>query len=126
MQLKFDHISHSESTIEYKLTVDGNGLGILTFCGNYKHGSQGNVDGFYMEEVTSCALKHVLVKSLMVDLRDLEYSWGNTIINTISLLATTNVPVAVIYSDKCKGIVDTDEGFFVKTELEALNIINKD
>lgn len=125
MQLRFDYISPNDSTIEYKMTVDGNGLGTLTFCGNYKRGSEGNVDGFFMEEVTGCALKHVLVKSLIVDLRGLEYSWGNTIINTISLLSTADVPVAVIYSDKCEGIVDADEGFFVKTELEALEVISK-
>ncbi len=125
MQIQFDHISPNKSAVEYKLTVDSNGLGKLMFYGNYKRGSEGNADGFFMEEVTSYTLSREFVKSLIVDLRELDYSWGNTINNTISRLLSTDMPIAVIYGNKCKSIVLSDEDFFVKTEHEALDIINK-
>ncbi|WP_113661530.1 hypothetical protein [Pedobacter nanyangensis] len=125
MQIHFDNINLSQSTVDYKLILNNDGLGKLIFSGVYKQGSKGNVDGYFMEAVVNCTIKHELVKSLIVDLQDVDYTWGNTIINTMSLLSAANIPVAIIYGEKSKGIVNGDESFFVRTELEALDVINR-
>jgi len=52
--------------------------------GKYREGSEGNTDGLY---VFSKIVSHYFVFEpfvLILDLRELEYSWGNTILKSIN------------------------------------------
>jgi hypothetical protein len=122
--IRFD-IDDNISTVIYKFAVDNKGLGRLTFSGNYRHGSAGNADGNFMTEIVNKVLSHENAKSLLVDIQDLEYSFGNTIINMTTKLSNAKIPVAVMFSDKCKDIPTIDSRYFFKTENEALKLLDQ-
>jgi hypothetical protein len=57
---------------------------MLKFTGIYHPGSEGNGDGMFMLATTAayCAIHEPA--SLIVDLLDLNYQWGNTILKTLN------------------------------------------
>jgi hypothetical protein len=122
--IRFD-VDDKISTVTYKFGVDNNGLGRLVFSGNYRCGSEGNADGDFMTNITGKVLSYENIKTLLVDLKNLQYSWGNTIINVTTKLINAKIPVAVLYSDQCKNIPTIDNRYFFETENETLRLLNR-
>jgi hypothetical protein len=126
MTIRFQNIEvKSKSLIGYQFTLDESGLGILKFNGKYLKGSAGNNDGDFMIQITDSVLKHEGLNRLLVDLRELEYEWGNTIFNMIFDLKRSKLKVAIVYSDKCKEIVSDIDNFFFNDPIMAFNKLNK-
>jgi len=78
-------ISLPASHLSCSFAIDPEGTVVFaTFSGFYGNGSAGNGDGLYM--FSMLAAHYLIFESICVvlDLRGLEYHWGNTILKTIN------------------------------------------
>ena len=62
---------------------------LLRFSGDYRPGSDGNGDGLFMAAMTSAYCSLFEPTSLVLDLQQLNYSWGNTIARTANFFWET-------------------------------------
>jgi hypothetical protein len=73
------------SSIECNVSVNDNGtIMVANIFGNYGRGSEGNPDGLYIYSVVAA---HYLVLepiSIILDIRHLNYSWGNTLLKALN------------------------------------------
>jgi hypothetical protein len=57
---------------------------LARFEGNYRHGSQGNGDGLFMAATLAAHFAVLEPFCIVLDLRELNYEWGNTILKAIN------------------------------------------
>ncbi|MBS1910963.1 MAG: hypothetical protein JST22_03160 [Bacteroidetes bacterium] len=57
---------------------------IARFEGRYRRGSQGNGDGLFMAAILAAYFAVLDPVCLVLDLRDFDYEWGNTILKAIN------------------------------------------
>jgi hypothetical protein len=83
---------------------------VISFSGEYGVGSKGNNDAAYMRGVVLCGLASWDVSCLILDLSDLEYSWGYALLGVIEVAGefkdqggTLQFPVFIVVSDRCKA-----------------------
>ncbi|MEZ6046141.1 MAG: hypothetical protein R3C11_11350 [Planctomycetaceae bacterium] len=84
VQLQLDDMS--EIKHEYNLYVDDDEqfeVLVVAFKGAYQYGSAGNGDGRFMAAMVSAGLMAWRPSALVLDFSDLEYEFGNTIMDAI-------------------------------------------
>jgi len=74
------------SSIKSNLYLDKDKKLLLgRFIGDYKKGSKGNLDGlFIFSKIASIYFLYDLISVLVFDLRELNYSWGNTLLKSLN------------------------------------------
>ncbi len=87
---KIDLAAYCKLDCEASVSSDGAVL-ILRFSGDYRPGSDGNGDGLFMAAMTSAYCSLCEPTSLVLDLRMLNYTWGNTILRTINFFWETGL-----------------------------------
>jgi hypothetical protein len=58
-------------------------VAVLAFTGTYGYGSQGNGDGRFMTAMVHAAIEAWSPNGIILDLRELAYEFGNTILSAI-------------------------------------------
>jgi hypothetical protein len=83
---------------------------VISFEGEYGVGSRGNSDAAYMRAVVMSAAAAWDCIALVLDLRELEYSWGNALLSVIQAAeelghgdADPPFPVKIVASDRCRA-----------------------
>ncbi|MDC0718111.1 hypothetical protein [Nannocystis bainbridge] len=81
---------------------------IVRFRGAYRSGSQGQPDALYITAVVKMALAAWSASGLVVDLRELSYSWGDEMEWIFGLGrwhagARIHSPVAIVVGDACRA-----------------------
>lgn len=79
---------------------------VAKITGSYQEGSEGNIDGFYIfSQIVSYYFIYESI-CLVLDLRDLKYTWGNTLLKSLDFFneigrdnEERNKPVLVVCSD---------------------------
>lgn len=80
---KIELTAYSSIKCNVLVNQDGTVL-VLAFAGNYRAGSDGNGDGLFMCAMTAAYCAMLEPASLVLDLSDLNYKWGNTILKTVN------------------------------------------
>jgi len=84
---------------------------VVAFRGKYRSGSFGNGDGRLMAAITHAAIAGWLPSGLLIDLREVEYEFGNTLIDCIDAGRDQScgwyVPTRIIVADKSKRGVES-------------------
>jgi hypothetical protein len=82
---------------------------VVAFEGSYGVGSRGNPDAAFMRAVVAQAAEAWNSIALVLDLRELEYSWGNSLLGVIQAAEQLHggedhspFPVKLVVSDKCR------------------------
>lgn len=68
---------------------DDGSIMVADISGNYRHGSEGNPDGMYLYSVI---VSHYFVLepvSVILDIRRLDYQWGNTLLKSLNFFLET-------------------------------------
>src|SRR5687768_5273505 len=68
------------------LTLD-NTVIVAKFQGVYRHGSEGNGDGLFMAATIAAYVAIWNPLGLILDLRELQYEWGNTILKSVNFFS---------------------------------------
>lgn len=86
---------------------------IVSFFGNYPDGSMGNEHGAYIAHMTVHGLLAFAPDCIILDLRELEYRWGNTLLRVFQDISGFKdqdkeqdepyFPVLVVTSQKSRG-----------------------
>lgn len=100
-------------------------IGKLSFTGDYKYGSKGNVDADFIYDKVVKILSDNSVQGLLVDFTGLNYTWGNRILESQSILYAANIPCAVVYSDNSKAMVADFDDFYYTSEDKAVTFITQ-
>ncbi|WP_126974512.1 hypothetical protein [Gynurincola endophyticus] len=84
--MKFNKINlNNISSLICELSINEEGsILCMKVCGNYRYGSEGNDDGIC---IYSLLVSHYFVYepiSVIIDLRELKYSWGNYILKVLN------------------------------------------
>jgi len=81
---------------------------IVQFSGDHGYGSGGNDNSGFMRTVVAAAMGLNIFNGFILDLRELEYSFGDSIYSVIDLpfkIIDKDFPYRILVSDKCeKGI----------------------
>mgnify|MGYP001268968345 CR=1 FL=1 len=64
--------------------TDDNTILYINVSGNYKSGSEGNFDGLYLFSLISAYYFVYEPVCIIIDLRNLRYTWGNTILKALN------------------------------------------
>ncbi len=125
MEIRFSQIEESRlSDIQYKLSINEKGLGILSFHGICGYGSEGNSDGEFMHQISRATVLRDDITKLIVDFSGLNYQWGNYITKVLFNFYDASVPVAIIYSEHCKAMLPPDTTIFFDNRQEAMSHID--
>ncbi|WP_298508945.1 hypothetical protein [uncultured Kordia sp.] len=99
---------------------------LVKFVGRSFSGSKGNEQGeFIYESLYELFQKLNLndFKGIIIDFTNLEYTFGNYIFNTITLIHTLNFPKAIAYSDKCLNLIDNRPNLFFNGMKSAVEFL---
>jgi hypothetical protein len=85
---------------------------IVSFSGTYPRGSSGNAHGQYISIMTMFGLHTFDPMCIILDLRDLAYTWGNTLLKVFQDVSqfmddprepgAVPFPILAVTSDKCR------------------------
>ncbi|MCL4267464.1 MAG: hypothetical protein KJ069_30095 [Anaerolineae bacterium] len=78
---------------------------IASFSGKYRHGSAGNPDASYMWGLLKTAIELWNPKAVIIDLHDLEYSWGDRMEEVFS--APEDEYLAIVVGPKNRKALST-------------------
>lgn len=113
---------------------------VVAFSGEYGVGSAGNPDAAYMRAVVTSAAAAWDSVGVVLDLRELEYSWGNALMSVVQAAEYLHqsdddnpFPVRIVVSDKCRdGLVslfedmgDEESGWLHDTIDEAVAAVRE-
>ncbi len=111
VERRFSDLSRLSHRI-YGVVADGDRethIQVVSFAGEYGVGSKGNNDAAYMRGVVLAALAAWDVACLILDLSELDYSWGYALLGVIEAAGelrdqggTLHFPVLVVASQKSK------------------------
>ncbi|GIE78648.1 hypothetical protein Aph02nite_45980 [Actinoplanes philippinensis] len=94
------------SAIRYRFATarrgDGDDLLVVTFAGAYGVGSSGNGDALFMRAVIGLALRAFAPAGVVLDLRELDYRWGDMMASVLNDAIVGGVAPAVVVSDACR------------------------
>jgi hypothetical protein len=78
---------------------------IITFHGNYRYGSAGSSDAGLIKGIVTTGLSVFNPFSILIDLSDLEYNWGDNL--DLSFEETGYTTTAVLVGEKCRRAMST-------------------
>jgi hypothetical protein len=87
---------------------------VVEFAGEYGVGSRGNSDAAYMRAIVMAATAAWDSIALVLDLRELDYSWGYALLSVIQAAEQLHhsdtdppFPVKIVASDRCRAALLT-------------------
>ena len=80
---------------------------IAKFSGTYRPGSTGAPDAYFICGIAQTALAMWHPAALILDLRELSYTWGNDMDLVLDAGSGPNVPTAIVGSDACLPAIGT-------------------
>src|SRR5690606_33367662 len=86
---------------------------IISFHGKYRDGSAGDSDAGLIKGIIKTGILVFDPFSVLIDLRDLEYNWGDYF--DLSFEETDQIKTVIVVSDKCRRAMSTLE-FGINTE----------
>ena len=103
-------ISCSIGVVDDSSTSDLPSILVVSFAGTYPEGSRGNNHGHYIAASTVHGLAIFDPWCVVLDFRDLDYRWGNTLLLVFEYIerfmggdeGDPSFPVVVVTSDKCR------------------------
>jgi hypothetical protein len=78
---------------------------IISFHGKYREGSAGNPDAGLIKGIIATGISVFDPFSVLIDLTDLEYNWGDAL--DLSFEGTESTTTVVLVSDKCRRAMST-------------------
>ena len=78
---------------------------LASFSGKYRYASAGNPDASYMWGLLKTAIKLWNPRAVIIDLHDLEYSWGDRMDEVFD--APENKPLAIVVGPKNRKALST-------------------
>lgn len=78
---------------------------IIAFHGNYRYGSSGKPDAGLIKGIITTGLSVFRPFSLLIDLSDLEYNWGDDL--DLSFEETASTAAVIVVGDKCRRAMST-------------------
>lgn len=75
---------------------------IITFAGTYGVGSAGNGDALFMRAVIGLGLRAFRPAGVVLDLRELDYRWGDMMASVLNDAIIRGVTPAVVVSGGCR------------------------
>lgn len=93
--MKFEKIDISTySQIEMQFSVNTeNTILVVKYYGKYRNGVEGNIDGLCMLSKLAQYYFFLDPIAIIIDLQELEYSWGNTLLKVINFSGTTDIDI---------------------------------
>lgn len=90
---------------------DGTAALVISFAGTYRIGSEGNPDAAYMSAVVETVMDEWSPRSIILDLAELTYEWGDAIASVfyIPWRKRENARLLIVVSDRCRRAL---EGLF--------------
>lgn len=86
---------------------------VASFSGEYPDGSRGNAHGAYIATMSLYGIHSLDADGLVLDLRDLTYRWGNTLLKVFQDVSQfkdadaepnePSFPMVVVTSEKCRA-----------------------
>lgn len=105
-KINIDNYSKLEASFS---TNDEGTILYAKYSGEYAHGSSGNGDGIFMFAKLASYYSAVSPITIILDLRELQYQWGNTIFSTLLFFEEIgrdaeerSKKLFIIYSEKNK------------------------
>lgn len=80
---------------------------VVTFTGVYGVGSAGNSDAAFMRAVIARGLQATTPAAVVLDLRELDYRWGDMMASVLNDAVVGRVNPAVVVSDRCRAALTT-------------------
>lgn len=80
---------------------------VAKFAGHYRPGHLGAPDAFFIQGITQTALGVWRPAALILDLRELSYTWGDNMEEVLGSRGEINVPVAIVGSKLCLPAIGT-------------------
>lgn len=78
---------------------------IISFHGSYRYGSAGSSDAGLIKGIIKTGISVFDPFAVLIDLSDLEYTWGDNL--DLSFEETDSTPTTVLVSDKCRRAMST-------------------
>jgi hypothetical protein len=103
------------SALEHSLDLHDRIL-IVSFRGEYRWGSQGNPDAQYMRAVIAGALVAWHCNGVVLDLRELTYQWGNSLLHVFE--QRPSLSWSVVVSERCAAARTLMNGALLFESLE--------
>ena len=98
-------------------------VGRLVFSGAHKPGSLGNDDAEFIKVKITRVLTDGGLHALIVDFSDMFFEHGLAIQDAIDKLQTAKIPVAIVYGEKCRAMVQAPADLYVDSVEKALQRI---
>ena len=102
---------------------------VVKFSGAYRPGCQGTPDALFIQGITLAGLKVWGPDALILDLRQLSYTWGDNMEEVLGLREEIEVPFAIVGSESCLPAIGTLlQAFYgpekIKAATDAENIFD--
>lgn len=126
----------SESAIHHEFLLEGfekerssRRILVVKFIGDYRPGCQGMPDALLMQGITQAALTMWGPDAVVLDLRQLTYTWGDNMEEVLGIRGEIKLPFAVVGSELCLPAICTLIQVFygvdrIKTATDAENIFD--
>jgi hypothetical protein len=80
---------------------------VAKFAGHYRPGHRGAPDAYFIQGITRTALGVWSPAALILDLRELSYTWGDEMDYVLSVGAEGDLPTAIVGSGLCLPAIGT-------------------
>jgi len=103
---------------------------VAKFVGDYRPGCRGTPDALFIQGITQAALKMWGPDGLVLDFRQLSYTWGDNMEEVLGIRGEIKVPFAIVGSELCLPAIGTLIQVFygvekIKTATDAEDIFDK-
>lgn len=89
---------------------------IVTFTGKYRNGAKGDPDAIFMRGIINCAVDLWSPQSVLLDLSDFEYIWGDYIDYIFD--EPNKKPLVTVIGPKCREALSTlVNGLYAKKDI---------
>lgn len=109
------------------LLVDGMTAGFIAFDGEYRHGSTGHDDALFIKWRIDEFCELANLQSLIVDLRRLQYEWGDDLSVSRGRFSKSDSPIRILVSpenlEAFNGVIDHE--YLVTDEKEVFVIVTQ-
>ncbi len=112
-------INYYFQILKQKESYDADVL-IITFTGRYRDGSEGNPDARLMKGVIDTAIDMMPCRSVLLDLTEFEYSWGDSIETIFD--QPQSLPLVSVVGPRCRQRLST----LLKDEGSGSDIVDND